>query len=70
VRDDPPTEIAGDRFPLVDMELGPLIVELGLSDVGSVCQSGEVGEALAQDGRGERGHNPSSVSVGVTTVEP
>jgi len=36
------TAVAGDGFALVDVELGPLAVELGLRDVPTVCQSGDV----------------------------
>ena len=37
----------------LDVELGPLAVQLGLSNVASVYQSGEVREPLAEHGRDE-----------------
>jgi hypothetical protein len=41
----------------MDVELGPLAIELRLSDVTAVRQPREVGEPLAEHGRDERIHS-------------
>jgi hypothetical protein len=52
-----PRRLARHRTSAVDVELRPLAVEFGLRDVATVCQPGEVGEALTEHGRDKRGHS-------------
>src|SRR5215467_16243631 len=57
-----PTDLAlygcsSDRSPLVDVELRPLAVQLGLGDIRVVSQPGDVAEALAEHRGNEASHS-------------
>jgi hypothetical protein len=45
---------------VLDVELGPLAVEFGLSDIAAIGQPPRIGETLAEHWRDESGHKKSS----------
>ena len=51
-----PSPAETGRFTVLDVELGPLTVELGLSDVVPISLTPGIGEPLAEHGRDERCH--------------
>ena len=59
---EPTAAVAGDGLATVNVELGPLTVELGLSDVVAIGKLAEVGQPLAEHGRDEGEHDYSSYS--------
>ena len=52
--------VAGDGFCSLDVELGPLAVELGLSDVVAIGELARVGQPLAENWRDEGRHKKPS----------